>query len=450
MFLKQRPVVAIFLLGLVLSPLMRPETADAIPAFSRQHKTECSTCHTIYPELNEFGDAFLKNSYVWPGKKSAAPQQGKTSEEGKPSEAAGPKDGGNEWAWLSGLPVQIPISFTGTADLAYDNDSADKLDLSARSLRLHAGGAFREAAGFFITYNLYSQGQQNRLSDQTTGLTSNRPGSSSNTAPNNTPNINELFLVWRHALDTPINVKVGRFEPKLSLWKRSNRVITVPSYASTAYFVGNSSFSVDAPEDGIEVSAIVGSRLLLAGGIVDRNGQNRKEGYGHASYKIGGTDFKGHEPEVDLESDSVWDFLTITLGAFGYSGRNGRFDGVGVAENLNDFYRAGGEMDVLYKRLHLKGSGTVGRDSNPLGDTFEAFQSHAYAFEGEYYLGAPVNLIPLFRYEYQKGVNGGTRRYIPALAYAPLQNTRLSLQYIFADTPDGVNRTALASLAFSL
>ena len=438
MFLKQPTLVAMFLLGLVLSPLLRPETAEAIPAFSRQYKTECSTCHTVYPELNEFGDAFLKNSYVWP-KAAAAEKQ-------KPSQEAGQKEKTEEWAFLSGLPVRIPISFTGTADLAYDDDAFDgnKLDLSARSLRLHAGGAFREAVGFFVTYNLYTQGVQ-------AGQTSSNTANSANVPPNNTPNINELFLVWRHALNTPINVKVGRMEPKLSLWKRSNRIITVPSYASSAYLVGNSPFSVDTPEDAIELSALLGNRLLLAGGIVDRDGQNRQEGYGHASYKIGGTDFKGHEPEVDLEHDSVWDFLTITLGAFGYSGRNGQFDVLGIARNLNDFYRVGGEIDLLYRRLHLKGGGTFGRDSNPLfANTPEAFRSHAYAFEGEYYLGAPVNLIPLFRYEYQEGVNGGTRRYIPALAYAPLQNTRLSLQYIYADAPGGINRTGLASLAFSL
>src|SRR5512138_977767 len=40
-------------------------SAHAIPAFSREHNTECATCHTIFPELNEYGDAFLKNGFVW-------------------------------------------------------------------------------------------------------------------------------------------------------------------------------------------------------------------------------------------------------------------------------------------------------------------------------------------------------------------------------------------------
>jgi hypothetical protein len=439
MFLKKSSFVAMSLLGGMLAPLLHPGTADAIPAFSRQHKAECSTCHTIYPELNEFGEAFLKNSYVWPGKKVAAAAKG--------SEGGDKKESREEWSVLSGLPALIPISFTGTADLAYDNDAFDgnKLDLSARSLRLQAGGAFRDAAGFFLTYNLYTQGAQ-------TGPTIGNPANSSNTPPNNTPNINELFAVWRQALGTPINLKVGRFEPKLSLWKRSNRVISVPSFASTAYLTQRSPFSIDAPEDGVEVSALLGNRLLLAGGVVDRNGQNHKDGYGHASLKIGGTDFKGQEPDVDLEHDSIWDFLCVTLGTFGYSGRNGQFDGFGIAQNLNEFYRVGGEIDLLYKRLHLKGSGSFGRDSNPgFAVTPVEFEGHAYAVEGEYYLGAPINLIPVFRYEYQEGDRrGGTRRYIPALAYAPLQNTRLTLQYLFTDAPEGINRTAFASLAFSL
>jgi len=434
MFVKKSPLAALFLLALTLSPWLRPDAADAIPAFSRKFKTECSTCHTIYPELNEFGEAFLKNNYVWPGKKPAAAQQEDTAKEGK-----------NEWAWLSGLPEQLPVSFTGTVDLAYDKDAfdGDQLALSARSLRLQAGGTFREAAAFFVTYNLYTQGVQ-------TAQNINSPVNNGNTPPNNSPNISELFLVWRQALDTPINLKVGRFEPKLSLWKRSDRVIEVPSYASTAYLVGSSPFSVDSPEDGAEANAVLWNRLLLAGGVVDRKGQNHKDGYGSASFKFGGTDYKGNEPEVDFEHESIWDFLSVTLGAFGYSGRNGAFDDLGIVRNYNYFHRVGMEMDLLYKRFHLKGSGTFGSDSNPLFATTPArVDSHAYAFEGEYYLGAPINLIPLFRYEYQEGINGATRRYLPAIAYTPLQNTKLSLEYIYTDAPEGINRTTLASLAFS-
>lgn len=437
MFLKKHSSAVMFLLGISVVPFLLPDNAQAIPAFSRQHKTECSTCHTIYPELNEFGDAFQKNSYVWPHQKPSA----KAGAEA----AQGSEGAGNEWSAISGLPQQIPISLTGTADLAYDNDAfdGDKLNLSARSLTLHAGGSYRDVAGFFATYNLYSQGFR-------TGAEALTPASNTNTPPNNDPDIHELFLIWRHALGTPVNIKVGRFEPKLSLWKRSNRILPVPSYASTNYLVGQSSFSSDATEDGVELNTLLGNRVFAAAGVVDRDGQNRKDGYGHISVKIGGTDLKGQEPEVDLEKDSVWDFLSVTLGGFGYWGQNGEFVN-GVAQNVNRFHRVGLETDILYKRLHLKGSGSFGRDNNPeFSIAPETVDSRAYTLEGEYYLGAPVNLIPLFRYEYRDVGFGGTKRYIPALAYAPLQNVRLSVEYIHSKAPEGSSNIAFASVAFSL
>jgi len=449
--MKSRFVLVLLPLSLALTPLILPTPASAIPAFSRQHKTECSTCHTIYPELNEFGDAFLKNGYVYPGKKQAAVAVKAGDAKGEAQEEQSRKSGGNEGLWLSGLPELLPVSFTGTVDVAYKNDAGDgnKVDLSTRSLRLHAGGAFREAAGFFLTYNLYSQGPNSSV--QT-------PANNANVPSNNSPDIYELFAIWRQALGSPVSLRVGRFEPKLSLWKTSNRAIRTPSYASTSYRVGNelvhSPFSLDAPEDAIELNALLGNRVYLAGGVVDRNGQDRKDGYAHLSVKIGGTDFKGEEPEVDLEHDSIWDYLTVTLGGFGYLGSNGKTladDKSGTTHNRNQFYRAGAECDILYKRLHLKGSGVFGRDDNPDFNDSPVTQllTHAYAFEGEYMFGAPVNLIAVLRYEYQEDATGGTRRYIPALVYAPLQNTKVSLQYNYSDAPREISRTTLASLAFS-
>jgi hypothetical protein len=429
MFPKNCPVLVLLPLVLVLIQVSFPDAAQAIPAFSRQHKTECSTCHTIYPELNEFGDAFLKNGYVYPGEPRGAAKG--------PKDAQAQKSGGNEGLWLSGIPESVPVSFTGTMDLAYNKDAQNQADLSARSIRLEAGGAFREAAGFFVTYDLYSQGAQS--------------GAATNPS-NNTPNLREMFLVWRQALGTPINLKVGRIEPKTSLWKKSDRVVTTPSFASTAYNLGGNSsqFSLDSTGDGLELNTVLWDRLFVAGGVIDRNGQNNKDGYGHISLKLGGTDFKGKEPEVDMEEDSMWDYLSLTLGGFGYSGKDANLVN-GVAINGNNFYRAGGEFDLLFKRLHLKGSGAFGRDSNPTFSTVPVtkLETHAYAFEGEYMFGAPVNLIAVLRYEYQEDNAGSTRRYIPAIVYAPLQNTRVSLQYNYVDTPVRIDRTTLASLSFS-
>ena len=52
----------LFLVLLGAAHLLLPESAQAIPAFTRQHKTECFTCHTVFPELTEQGENFRKNS----------------------------------------------------------------------------------------------------------------------------------------------------------------------------------------------------------------------------------------------------------------------------------------------------------------------------------------------------------------------------------------------------
>ena len=62
--------IALSILLLIISTV----PSHAIPAFTRANNVECSTCHTIFPELNEYGEAFLKNGYVYfgKGKKKAA------------------------------------------------------------------------------------------------------------------------------------------------------------------------------------------------------------------------------------------------------------------------------------------------------------------------------------------------------------------------------------------
>ena len=437
--------------------------AFAIAAFSRQHKTECTTCHTIYPELNEYGEAFRKNGFIWfsraPAGKdepsedirgggddaeqlaqlkamSAIKRKEQQKEKARPDE---PKGRVNEGIRLAGIPELLPLSLTASLDFAYDEHAANnnKVDLSTRSLVLQSGGAFSDKAGFYVTYTAYTQGLY-------APATSNTPG-------NNNPNIDELFLVWHHAFDSPVNVRAGRFQPQLTLWKNSNK-LTVSSFAPAAYRVGRSLFSVDATEDAVELNAIVGNRLFVAGGMVDRDGQNTKEGYGHLSIKLGGADFVGHEPDIDLDSDSLWDYLSVTFGMFGYSGKNANIVGL-TAQNFNNYYRAGLEMDLLYKQLRLRVSSVHGRDSNPsLSPLASRIRSLVVASEAEYMFD--TNLIGVLRYEYQDDGSGITRRFIPSVSYAPLQNIKLTLEYNYeAISPyasaDSINRIALLGAKFS-
>jgi hypothetical protein len=61
-------VVALSILcGTLLTFLLAPEEAQAIPAFARKYNTNCMDCHTAPPMLNAFGQRFLENGYQLPG-----------------------------------------------------------------------------------------------------------------------------------------------------------------------------------------------------------------------------------------------------------------------------------------------------------------------------------------------------------------------------------------------
>ena len=60
-----------------------------------------------------------------------------------------------------------------------------------------------------------------------------------------------------------------------------------------------------------------------------------------------------------------------------------------------------------------------------------------------------MNVAGIFRYEYQDDGTNIIRRYIPAIAYTPLQNVKLVLQYNYEDTPQVNNKIALLDVSFS-
>jgi len=43
-----------------------PQDSDAIPAFARKYKFDCSSCHMAWPQLNKFGRNFKENGYKLP------------------------------------------------------------------------------------------------------------------------------------------------------------------------------------------------------------------------------------------------------------------------------------------------------------------------------------------------------------------------------------------------
>jgi hypothetical protein len=428
-------LVTVFAAAIVLGCISQ---AHAIPAFSREHNTECATCHTIFPELNEYGDVFLKNGFVWNKRnKDAAPAKPENKMtikgEGDPAVlqklkelatvSTSPKEEEplpgapkkSEPLWLAGLPQTVPLSLAATLNAAYNDDAAyDKFDLSTRAVSLLAGGVFRDKLGFYLKYNLYAEGVFNPV-------VSNTPV---NADPPNANDLEEFYLVWRNTLGTSINLKAGRFRPQLSLWKKTNKT-GISDFATTSFRVGSSKFSADSPEDAIEANAVLFNRLFVAAGMVDRNGQDTNEGYGHLSLKIGGSDFHANEPDIDLDNESIFDYIYLVIGGYGYAGRN---SGSLASNQHNNFYRAGADLDLVVKNARLKLAFARERDTNPDFASHVESITDVWAAQGEYML--TTDLLAFVRYELES-LNDGSRinRVIPAIAFAPMQNTKVTLEY---------------------
>src|SRR5450631_2394472 len=59
-------LAAMFAALSALVVLSTPPSASAIPAFSRKYGTSCTTCHSDFPRLNDFGKAFKDAGFKFP------------------------------------------------------------------------------------------------------------------------------------------------------------------------------------------------------------------------------------------------------------------------------------------------------------------------------------------------------------------------------------------------
>src|SRR6516162_2241629 len=107
--LNVRNTLAMVWLSVVVVPLvllvMTP-SGKAIPAFSRKYQTSCTTCHNMYPELNDFGEVFKKNGFKFPKDDETFVKQDPVMLGSKAQKEAFP-----EAVYPGEIPGTIPISF---------------------------------------------------------------------------------------------------------------------------------------------------------------------------------------------------------------------------------------------------------------------------------------------------------------------------------------------------
>ena len=105
--LQSRSFAKLILGGLaaLLLLLFFVEQAHAIPVFARKYGTSCITCHTMYPKLNDVGEAFRRNGYQFPSEDEIL-----VKEEPIKLGTDAYKELWPNSIWPSTLPLNFPVS----------------------------------------------------------------------------------------------------------------------------------------------------------------------------------------------------------------------------------------------------------------------------------------------------------------------------------------------------
>jgi len=362
-----------------------PKTS-AIPAFSRKYQTSCTTCHSNYPELNDFGEAFKKNGFKFPKDDDTFVKEPPVMLGAKAQKEAFPGA-----IYPGEIPGNLPIAFRYSGNFNWNARQPKALQAAGfvpqtdlfvpNTLTIISAGSFGQNLAFWIDDDISAGG---------TGAGGG---------------LGDGYLRYNdlgHSLGLPknaLNVRFGQFELDLpftqarSIYPSAYDVygetaVAAPSATAgqTIFQTTNNPFVLGTPQRGIEfggypnngnftwsVAVVDGTNSAygLGGGITARN---TKDVYVRVSQKF--------NLERDPESRNAIqaagptgprDHTSIRFGAFYYYGQNelnyggAQYSFLGT---INEpFRRVGGDVRFKYRKLELFGLGMVGHDNNHSVDT---------------------------------------------------------------------------------
>jgi hypothetical protein len=385
----------------------------AIPAFSRKYQTSCTTCHSNFPELNDFGEAFKKNGFKFPKDDETFVKEPPVLLGAKAQKEAFPGA-----VYPGEIPGSIPIAFRYSGFFNWNSKQPKPLqsttpenptfvprtDLFApNTFTIIAAGGMGPNLAFWID------------NDISTGGSGAAGGLGDGYLKYN--DLGRIFKLPRNSL----NVRFGQFE--LDLPFSQARTIYASDFdvfdqTSLAGPLGttNNPFALGTPQRGIEFGGYPDNgNFAWSVSIVNGNNdspaaRDSKDVYLRVSQKLN----LERDPESRHGIQAAGptgprDHTSVRFGAFYYHGKNELNIGSSQFSFLNTieepFYRAGGDIRFKYRKLEVLGLGMVGHDENHLVDTVAGTitKTNAVTFTGGF---AAANLwihpwmIATLRYDF--------------------------------------------------
>jgi len=414
---SRRPAVPLVLLAFAMAAalLACSGQAEAVPAFARKYHTSCQTCHSIFPKLNAFGEAFRLKGYRMPGETEEMVTE-------KPVSLGAPayKRLWPEAIWPGELPGGVPLAlnikfaWVNTSTLNPDGTvTSVKNDLQfPQEANIFGAGTLGDHVSFFgeVTFG------ENPDSSVSVELEHARLNFDSPFGP-----------------EDAFHIRIGKFAPNLvdgiqEMWIVTDAAIDslfaynpIGPAGGTGLAGDMSPMPISLPDRvrGIEAYGILQHRILWVAGLANGispgpnggfDGNNAKDYYARFDFKLGGMGLDGDlggkaPPAQNWRDDSV------RIGAFIYRGDGSdiNFESTnldGSAVNVQDlhFLRTGLYASAFYKNLNVFAAYLHGSDSlqlldpatsSPLGLFEPPF--HAWFTQADY-MFYPW-LLGSFRYE---------------------------------------------------
>ncbi len=283
--------------------------AHAVPAFARQYGTSCQTCHTVYPVLTPFGEAFRRNGYRFPGTNSESLRQDPTPLGQDVSKRTFPNS-----VWPASVPGGVPLAFgiNGQAVLHPDGSSggAQADNKTAVSLADLTAEAHLWAAGPIddqITY--YAE-----LTVDDSGIAFERGEF----------HFGDLFgpQHW-------FNLTAGRHPPTLSSYGLHSSYMADTRWLTASvtelYGADGGKWDLWGNYNGVEMNGVMGGRFDYAIGVDAGSNidvRNTQDAYAMVGFKLGGMRLDGEAGGAAPEGGRPWAETALSVDLFVQRGQS--------------------------------------------------------------------------------------------------------------------------------
>jgi hypothetical protein len=347
--------------------LFSASTTHAIPAFARKYGTSCVTCHTVYPRLTPFGEAFRRNGYLFPGIDSDFIKQ-ETVAMGQ--DAAKKQFPNAVWpAWVPSIPglafgangTLVTHPTTGSESARADNGTQFSLDNLIEEAHLFGGWSIDDNTTLWFEGTFTADGA----------------------------NLERAQILFNNLVGPKhaVNLVVGRGVPTLSSfgphssYVSDNQFVTFP--VPTIYGSGDAGWQLADNFNQIEVNSVLAGRVELGVGMNAGSHTTAvrptENVYGHVGVKFGGMRLDGEGSTGSTNTAAPWAETAVTLHGFA-SHANSQFTtgpdaGVPdtVTQDISNAYGIGARLQLESLELNVEGyldkhdhaTGAVGADGRP-------------------------------------------------------------------------------------